>query len=58
MARVYAMNVQEQIERTQQVIHRYFSEVWNEGRLQVLDELLTPDYKSCTSGCCEPIAAS
>jgi len=44
MARVYAMNVQEQIERTRQVIHRYFSEVWNEGRLQVLDELLTPDY--------------
>jgi hypothetical protein len=35
MARVYAMNVQEQIERTRQVIHRYFSEVWNEGRLQV-----------------------
>ena len=29
------MNVQEQIERTRQVIHRYFSEVWNEGRLQV-----------------------
>jgi predicted SnoaL-like aldol condensation-catalyzing enzyme len=38
------MNVQEQIERTRQVIHRHFSEVWNEGRLQVLDELLTPDY--------------
>jgi predicted ester cyclase len=44
MARVYAMNVQEQIERTRQVIHRYFSEVWNEGRLQVLDELVTLDY--------------
>ena len=26
------------------VIARYFEEVWNQGRVDVLDELLTPDY--------------
>lgn len=26
------------------VIARYFDEVWNQGRVDVLDELLTPDY--------------
>jgi steroid delta-isomerase-like uncharacterized protein len=26
------------------VIARYFDEVWNQGRVEVLDELLTPDY--------------
>jgi steroid delta-isomerase-like uncharacterized protein len=28
------------------VIHRYFEDVWNEGRLEVLDELLTSDYRN------------
>ena len=42
--RVYAMNVEQRIERTRRVILRYFKEVWNEGRLDVLDELLAPDY--------------
>ncbi len=26
------------------IVHRYFEEVWNRGQIDVLDELLTPDY--------------
>src|SRR5262249_11971035 len=33
-------------DRHVQVIHRYFEKVWNEGRLDLLDELLTPDYRN------------
>lgn len=32
-----------------QVIHRYFDEVWNRGQLDVLDELLAPDYVNHSS---------
>src|SRR5688572_28594789 len=28
------------------LITRYFEEVWNQGRVDVLDELLTPDYRN------------
>jgi steroid delta-isomerase-like uncharacterized protein len=28
------------------VVERYFEEVWNQGRLEVLDELLQPDYEN------------
>lgn len=31
-------------EHNRRVIQRYFDEVWNQGRLEVLEELLTPDY--------------
>lgn len=30
------------------LMERYFQEVWNEGRLEVLDEILTPDYVNHT----------
>ncbi|MFO0745191.1 MAG: ester cyclase [Myxococcota bacterium] len=28
------------------IIRRYFEEVWNQGRVEVLDELLTADYQN------------
>lgn len=28
----------------ERVIHRYFEEVWNNGQLEVLDEIIAPDY--------------
>jgi steroid delta-isomerase-like uncharacterized protein len=36
------------------LIQRYFNEVWNEGRLDVLDELLTPDYINHSPGIPNP----
>lgn len=33
----------------QRTILRYFDEVWNQGNLDVLDELLTPDYVNHSS---------
>lgn len=33
-----------QIARNRAVIERYFEEVWNRGRIDVLDELIAPDY--------------
>jgi steroid delta-isomerase-like uncharacterized protein len=33
----------------QRVIERYFEEVWNQGKLEVLDELLAPDYVNHSS---------
>ena len=35
-------------QRHEAAVHRYFGEVWNEGRLEVLDELLTQDYLNHT----------
>jgi steroid delta-isomerase-like uncharacterized protein len=32
------------IDNVRQLITRYFEEVWNQGHLDALDELLTPDY--------------
>ena len=32
------------VQQARQVIIRYFEEVWNQGRLDVLDELMTLDY--------------
>jgi steroid delta-isomerase-like uncharacterized protein len=32
------------IEDVRRLITRYFQEVWNDGHVDVLDELLTPDY--------------
>jgi steroid delta-isomerase-like uncharacterized protein len=36
------------------VIHRYFEEVWNAGHLDVLDELLAPDYVNHSSSLPDP----
>lgn len=32
----------------ERLVRRYFAEVWNEGRVVVLDELLSPDYVNNT----------
>ncbi|WP_353718882.1 ester cyclase [Dyadobacter sp. 676] len=31
-------------EKNREIIERYFNEAWNEGKVDALDELLTPDY--------------
>jgi predicted ester cyclase len=36
------------LERNRRIGQRYFDEVWNQGRLDVLDELLSPDYVNHT----------
>jgi steroid delta-isomerase-like uncharacterized protein len=33
-------------DRNRVVVERYFEEVWNQGRLEMLDELLTGDYRN------------
>lgn len=32
------------VEQSRQLITRYFEEVWNQGQLDVLDEIMAPDY--------------
>jgi steroid delta-isomerase-like uncharacterized protein len=34
------------IDHVNRLVTRYFEEVWNQGRVDVLDELLTPDYRN------------
>lgn len=38
----------------EKVIRRYFGEVWNEGRLDVLDEIIAPDYLNHSPGLPNP----
>ena len=38
----------------ERVIRRYFHEAWNEGRLEVLDELLTADYRNHSPSTADP----
>jgi steroid delta-isomerase-like uncharacterized protein len=40
----------------EKLIIRYFEEVWNQGKLEVLDELLSLDYINHTPGMPNPIA--
>jgi steroid delta-isomerase-like uncharacterized protein len=42
------------LEANRRLIHRYFNEVWNAGQLDVLDELLTPDYLNHSPGLPNP----
>jgi steroid delta-isomerase-like uncharacterized protein len=42
------------LDANRRLIQRYFNEVWNEGRLDVLDELLTPDYINHSPGIPNP----
>lgn len=46
--------MQAAIEHNQRVIARYFNEVWNEGQVDLLDELLTPDYVNHSSSIPDP----
>jgi steroid delta-isomerase-like uncharacterized protein len=43
-----------EIARHRAVIRRYFDEVWNQGRLEVLDQLLTADYVNHSPGMPNP----
>lgn len=42
------------LQANRRLIQRYFNEVWNEGKLDVLDELLTPDYINHSPGIPNP----
>jgi steroid delta-isomerase-like uncharacterized protein len=42
------------IERNRRIGQRYFDEVWNQGKLDVLDELLAPDYVNHTPSTANP----
>lgn len=37
------------------LIERYFEEVWNQGKVDVLDELLTSDYQNHSPGLPDPL---
>ncbi len=41
------MNV---LDENRQIVTRYFEEVWNQGKLDVLDELLSPEYMNHNPG--------
>lgn len=42
------------IEKNKRIITRYFDEVWNQGRLEVLDELIAPNYINHSPGAPNP----
>jgi len=43
------MNTENLIQHNQQLIRNYFNEVWNKGNLDLLDELLNPNYLNHSS---------
>ena len=49
-------NYPNQIHENRELIRTYFDEVWNKGRVELLDELLTPDYINHTPSSPNPIA--
>jgi len=48
------MNENAMLQHNRELVTRYFEEVWNQGRLDVLDELLTPDYLNHSPGLPDP----
>jgi steroid delta-isomerase-like uncharacterized protein len=40
----------------EKLIRRYFDEAWNQGKLEVLDEIIDPDYINHSPGLPDPIA--
>jgi steroid delta-isomerase-like uncharacterized protein len=42
------------LQRNRRAVERYFGEVWNRGRLDVLDDLLAPDYVNHTPSTPDP----
>lgn len=40
----------------EQLIRRYFEEVWNNGKLDVLDEIISSDYINHNAGMANPVA--
>jgi steroid delta-isomerase-like uncharacterized protein len=43
------------VRENRKLIETYFSEVWSEGNVDLLDELVTPDYINHTPGAPNPI---
>jgi len=43
-----------QLQKNEIIIKRYFEEVWNQGKLEVLDELLSPEYINHSPGIANP----
>ncbi len=43
------------IEQNQKIINRYFEEVWNQGKIDVLDEIIAPTYINHNPGMPNPI---
>ena len=39
----------------EKIIERYFGEVWNQGKLEVLDEIIAPDYINHSSSIPDPV---
>lgn len=42
------------IQHNEQIIERYFDEVWNQGKLNVLDEIIDPKYVNHSPGMPNP----
>lgn len=42
------------IEQNKRLVTRYFDEVWNQGKLEVLNELIAPDYINHSPGAPNP----
>lgn len=42
----------------EKLIRRYFEEVWNNGKLDVLDEIISPDYINHSPGMANPVPGS
>lgn len=43
------------VDKNRQIVTRYFQEVWNQGRVDVLDELIAPDYVNHNPGTPNPV---
>ena len=44
------------MDKNEKLIRRYFEEIWNQGRLEVLDEIISPKYVNHSPGIPNPPA--
>lgn len=42
-------------QQNEKIIKRYFEEAWNQGKLEVLDEIIAPDYVNHSPGMPNPL---
>lgn len=49
------MNNKTSIEKNELLIQQYFGEVWNKGKADLLDDLITPDYINHSSSVLNPL---
>jgi len=52
---MYTKENQKLIEKNKKIITRYYDEVWNQGNLDVLDDILDPEYINHNPGLPNPI---